>query len=103
MARLLVDAPDDDSLIFRIDKRDIPAKLQIHSGAAETAEIHVAGDGTTETTALATMEKYVKDGVDQILDEASTNAVALDTIGIYQIIGKSGVAAIVHLSTPGDL
>lgn len=104
MARLLNDAGDADSGIFRIDKKDIPAKLQIHSGGGtETAEIHVAGDGTNTTTAAATMEQYVVDNVDQLLDEKKKNALALDTVGIYQIKNKTVGTSKIHLATPGNL
>jgi len=102
MARELNKAGDVDSDIFRISGRDLPAKLQI-IGANETAQIHVAGDGTTKETALATMEQYKRAGAAQIIDRSNDNAIALDTVGIYQIKGKSGGVARIHLSTPGDL
>jgi len=96
MAELLIDTGATTSRIIRIDKGDIPAKIQIQEGTgSDTATIEVSGDGVV-------FSPYNPDGTVQNLDESNTNARAIDTVGLYQITGKTGTSK-VFMSTPKNI
>ena len=86
---------------FRIEGRDLPAKLQIIGGGTDTAEIHVSADGNSDASIAATSAPYKVASAVRKIDEAVENATALDTVGVYQVKNVSG--GDVYVARTGDL
>ena len=86
-----------ESVAFRINKEDIPAAIQIgNGGGSDSATLRRTYDGTS-------FEDYVVDSVTQAVTEGVTNALAIDTVGIYKVKLTTAGGAEVWLSKGRDL